>query len=278
MKAGLERYDLQKKDHWRREVWNELAKRIKAIKPLRDATVVYLPGPHDVDRVLALKRGFRNHNLIAVDFSESNIAAVRKGGGIGVCLKLDAFLHGWSDGPIDAFHYDLCGGADVASWTVAMATLQCSGLTPDSHLMFNVQNGRERCFKHPVIGEDLKRLLNNTTIQGHRGTFMYGMFFNAAGEMLKTPAARQQLRQLAVCSDLHTRPTIRRYRSTGSLYFHSVIFRSPCGQLQRVDTSGIRQHPDIAKMHRKIAALKAIRTMAERSGPPEHLLSAVAAS
>ena len=66
-------YKNGRKNNWRRTVFNQVSARVSA----RDAIVVYLPGPQDLDRQVLCEKGFSPNNLIAVDKDRNVVASLR---------------------------------------------------------------------------------------------------------------------------------------------------------------------------------------------------------
>ena len=85
-------YTRKPKEEWRRWVWNRVTERIPKVardgSRRADATVLYLVGPNDLDREVALSKGFRGFNVIAVDIDEECIVKVRKAHNLGICGRL----------------------------------------------------------------------------------------------------------------------------------------------------------------------------------------------
>lgn len=104
-------YDNGKKETWRGWAWNQIANRLgRSSLPI--SAGIYFPGPVDRDRQLAIKKGFSDANLFAVDIDESCVKSVRSNGGIAVCgnavmvlsdlhkrMKVDFVLFDFLGGP-----------------------------------------------------------------------------------------------------------------------------------------------------------------------------------
>lgn len=65
MNTGIENYNFDEKNKWRIWNWNRIRERLTC-KP-RDALVLYLAGPQDLDRAVAMRKGFDPLNMIAVE-------------------------------------------------------------------------------------------------------------------------------------------------------------------------------------------------------------------
>ena len=72
-------YKFGNKNHWRKWLWNRICERVSETTVEKsDAVVVYLAGEEDLDRDVALRKGFRFNNLIAVDKSRKVIECLKK--------------------------------------------------------------------------------------------------------------------------------------------------------------------------------------------------------
>jgi hypothetical protein len=58
-------YDVGRKNHWRRTIWNEILRRTAGQE--KQNVVLYLAGPQDLDRTVALQKGVPDQNLVAID-------------------------------------------------------------------------------------------------------------------------------------------------------------------------------------------------------------------
>ena len=102
-------YDFSQKRHWRRSLWNCIADRVQT--PKRDALVLYLAGALDEDRPVAIAKGFRGSNMIAIEHKQEAAMQLRSRGTL--TLVGDAFEHAlaWNHKrPVDVCVLDLCGG------------------------------------------------------------------------------------------------------------------------------------------------------------------------
>jgi len=73
-------YDFSTKRHWRRTMWNAIKERLSV--PASEAVVLYLPGPTDEDRAIALSKGFRAENLFAVERDRGVVKELRAAGSL----------------------------------------------------------------------------------------------------------------------------------------------------------------------------------------------------
>lgn len=263
---GLEHYRNGRKKNWRGWQWNRIVERL-SVEP-RDATVLYLCGPEDLDREWALKRGFRNENLIAVDLSPDNVQRVRRGGGLAICHDLNELVRAWpEDWPIDVVVADFCAGLGDSELGLVHAAVFSRGLNrvgpkePVPVLSVNLQRGRERGdFARGVLSQH--RRFDNSHTKGfnpgkHRGLMWYllaqrGLF------MGKEPPA-----PVLEATHAFMAPSFNSYRSN-RVYMDSVVFRWP--GVPGLSTGGVerRVHGVVAEARRKVAACRALRTMMAR--------------
>jgi hypothetical protein len=102
-------YDFAQKNHWRNRVWNEIAERV-TVHP-RDAVVLYLAAEQDLDRAAARRRGFCEHNMIAVDWSGKTVSELRRSGKLAIKGNLyDVALNWPVDVSVDVVIADFVGG------------------------------------------------------------------------------------------------------------------------------------------------------------------------
>lgn len=100
-------YDYSRKRHWRRWNWNRICERL-AVRP-RDAVVLYLAGSSDLDRPIALERGFKESNLIAVDRESAVVRELRNSGVITIKGDILDCLVNWpTRHPLHVVLADFC--------------------------------------------------------------------------------------------------------------------------------------------------------------------------
>lgn len=106
-------YKFGTKNNWRGWVWNRIKNRLNV--PAREALVLYLAGPDDLDRPHAIRRGFKANNLIAVDRDSHLISGLRKSGALAVSADLVDLLTALSLGErrIDVVLGDFCCGLEA---------------------------------------------------------------------------------------------------------------------------------------------------------------------
>jgi hypothetical protein len=105
-------YEFAQKNHWRNRVWNQISDRLKK-KGIdrRDAIVLYLAAEQDLDRETALKKGFRNENLIAIDRDLEAVKKIRAAGNLALHGNINEIIAAWpSRTPVAAVICDFTGG------------------------------------------------------------------------------------------------------------------------------------------------------------------------
>lgn len=152
---GINDYCFDDKNRWRVMMWHKIAARCGKLGRLRDAVTLYLPGPQDNDRDVAVRKGFSNQNLIAVDVQKAHVEALRASGVPAIHGELTEVLMNWrhSSAPSVVFG-DFCGGLHQslveplceAIYLMPMGknhAVGCSGRLLASVLAFNFQRGRD---------------------------------------------------------------------------------------------------------------------------------------
>jgi len=152
---GLADYRNNTKETWRNWAWNraielqpELRDRRRRTpanirRVLANKTAIYLVGPEDLDRQVAIAKGFRNENLIAIDVEKENIARVRKAGGIGVCCDIADAILAWQQEQIDIVMADFCGGISTNLWRLLHSMIISQNVGGHSVLCVNMLRGRD---------------------------------------------------------------------------------------------------------------------------------------
>lgn len=110
MNTGATRsYKNGQKNHWRRTMWNEVLKRTDGRE--KTQPILYLAGPEDMDREIAVSKGVPPQNLIAIDRFAPNVGAIRSKGAPAINADALDVLWSWpKDRPVCAVLMDYCGG------------------------------------------------------------------------------------------------------------------------------------------------------------------------
>ena len=137
-------YKNGQKNHWRRTMWNAVSTLLHPEIPKRDAIVIYLPGSTDLDREEAVRRGFNDANLIAVERDEAVARHLRRAGRTVINAELDDVLANWPiDRPIGAVIADMQCGLE-RNLIPLLAVLAMAHPLRFAAVALNLQRGRER--------------------------------------------------------------------------------------------------------------------------------------
>lgn len=167
---GLENYKTATKNNWRKQCWNEIARRVSNKK---NAVVLYLAAEQDLDRGEAIRRGFRAENLIAVDLRQTVVDSLRSRGKVAIQGRIEHVACAWHD--VDVVYADFCCGFTRE----AMRAVEMLNLFPfvkdDCVFLFNFQRGRES----KAAGEWIREF--------------QGLYEDGASQFVKNPKNRAQL-------------------------------------------------------------------------------------
>jgi hypothetical protein len=272
-------YSSDQKTFWRGWVWNRLQERIPTLER-RQATVLYLVGPHDYDREAALKKGFSNQNLIAVDTCRQYVKNVREQKNLAIQGRLQDVLAMWpEDWKIDAVVADFTCGLDQQLIEFQMALISSQAVTLGKTVVaINLQRGRDansnslrqdlvkykRKYKNWVKKDDgdLAKFIDITWDEKHRAKQLFVSMFSHCLTSVKEYIADAG----AYCKMFHscTNPIFNSYRQSSSQpYMDSVVFTVPPGER---DSEDVEIYIDYIKRNlvtvkNRISALRAVRTM-----------------
>jgi len=270
---GLDSYQNGTKETWRGWQWNQIVKRLCGPKPLgpaatreklKDKLVVYLVGPNDVDRDVAVRKGFRSENLIAVDIDRKRVSSTRAAGGLAVAGSLTHIAAAWpTNRPVDALIADFCFGFDVEFMKFAHAICMSPMLSPHAAVSVNLLRGRD-AFNDTVRK---KYFPDSNHEDKRRNIKVAGMFANLAA-CFATADANPSSEDTDAAVDAMS-PAMYSYKS-GPQWFDSVVFTwigcagCRCSRLcDRYDDHAWPKRPtEMAK--RQISATMAIRTARTR--------------
>jgi len=243
-------YDFSQKRHWRRTYWNAIRSNLSI--PARDALVVYLAGEHDEDREIALAKGFRAENLIAIERDPRIAGRLRKRGVL--VLQGDAFevlRHCMPDRQIDVVALDFCCGLHI-NVAIDMTSLMLMPHLAQCVFAVNLLRGRDQSSND--VRAQLNRLMSDK-IGKHRGDALWshmvvclegtlhGDFALSAQGLLavvpnrpKRDLSRASLtrEQFEAIADIS--PRFLSYRSTACQTFDSVVFKNAWHKVAGADT------------------------------------------
>lgn len=254
-------YDRNAKTNWRRQCWNELARRIS--QPAT-ANVIYLPGDQDRDREVAAENGFDPRRMFAVDRDQQCVEHVRSRGGIAVRANMDHVLTS-NTAPLHLVHLDLMGGITAAAVDTVMAAVVAGTLQTGGCVLLNLLRGRDcytnrirRIVKQKFSGSRLSKvqqrqlcLSSPHDLYKHRGFLMFKMLSAYLEEACTKDATKDKIQ---VFFHAHAMPESYSYRS-GALIYDSLIFTWPFPP--RIVTA-LRRPTIPPAEKRRIAAFKAL--------------------
>jgi hypothetical protein len=263
MSGAAKDYDFGRKNGWRRWAWNRIAERLPV--PAREAVVLYLAAPSDLDRIEAVRRGVRPDNLIAIERDKSALQSLRRRGVLCIDGELVDVLNSWTRLEVHAVVADMCGGLDIrfahgfANWF--------NYRDPFKPAVWAMNFLRGRDASSSNVRETLRDPRDENPFAKHRGMLM----LHAAWEQFQVA---QGLRSAdGLCHDQEvsmrvadwfmreTRPAFNSYAS-GRLRFDSVVLgpaylRVPANQAHDDAAERKRTAGSAAK---RIAAVLAHRT------------------
>jgi hypothetical protein len=140
-KTGSNRdYKSGPKNNWRRSVWNEVLSRTNG----REKTefVLYLAGPQDLDREIAISKGVPAENLIGIDWDQRNVKGVTGKRGCAVAGDALDVLWSWPENrPVCAVLLDFCSGIEFNNAAIYDAFEKKS--LRNAVVMVNFMRGRD---------------------------------------------------------------------------------------------------------------------------------------
>jgi hypothetical protein len=154
MSAGATR-DYKKngrKNNWRRTIWNDVLGRTGGRE--KRELILYLTGPQDIDRVIAVSKGVPSLNLIGVDLSTKNAKRARRAGVPAIAGDILEVLSAWPNRPVCAVLLDFCSGLEP--WHQDLFKWLAFGPFRSAVVMANFQRGRDA--RTSKIVQNLSRL------------------------------------------------------------------------------------------------------------------------
>jgi hypothetical protein len=275
VRTGAERsYKNGPKNHWRRTVWNEVLRRTAGRE--KTQPILYLAGPEDLDRAVAVSKGVPRQNLIAVDRHMPNVKGIQGAGAPAVCESIESVLWSWPDGrPVAAVMLDFCGGLHVKHFADVMQALQRS---PYRHsvIMLNLLRGRDpSTAKHREQAVGAQHILEALGMMPHgepkhRGRqfiaallmMLSGTVFLPTGVKFEGDVLDQAGQTLQALN-----PFFGAYRS-GPQVFDSVIFNGPWRLSDALIDRETEELWCDKHTRRRIAAMLAVRTMRQTGKLP----------
>jgi hypothetical protein len=143
MNGSTKDYKFGRKNNWRRWNWNQILHRTNGRE--KTEIVLYLAGPDDLDRPIAIGKGVPSRNLIAVDRVFDNVAGVRARKGYAIQADILDLLRAWPpDVQVCAVVLDLCSGLwDRERLSRLCALFMLHPSLQNAVLGCNLQRGRD---------------------------------------------------------------------------------------------------------------------------------------
>ena len=261
--AELIDFNNGRKNNNRRRIWNEITKRI--FKDKKNSLVVYLPGPDDLDRKVALERGFSADNLIGLEIDKNIFSELRKNGKLVVHGNFFDVISSWPSEKLpDVIYIDKLGGFTRDVDDLLTVLFSNKFINKEIVIAINMMHGRDKfsnyfreseikavkhCIEYGVKHESIELI-------GHRGkaaitaikcildyyyhsfglsTFYFHRYFNESFN-----------------------PVYGQYKSGKALKYDWVVFTKPAMNESGYVINGL---PIRNKLKRRLSALLAIRTM-----------------
>ena len=168
MGTGRESYRFGAKNNWRRRIWNNAIDRLEKLgKKVSDCTVVYLPGPENIDGLVAIDKGFKPLNLYAVENNAERVMDLRKNKINVINGDLADVVMAWHiKEKIDFLFADLCCGISRTTFSLLNSVIFSDGFSPQAVVAFNMLRGRDKLYR-----EAFGRFM--VDLSKHRGLQLY---------------------------------------------------------------------------------------------------------
>jgi hypothetical protein len=276
--GSIKNYDFASKNMWRKWVWNRIDEKVMEKNNTRkDSVILYLPGPEPHDLKIALDKGFKSNNILAVDLDANNIETVRKRGGLGINADICDVLIAWDEKiNIDVLLVDFCCGITQTAIEFIESLLVSGGIHNNTVLAINLLRGRDGAtqkYREEIELIDLKHRSSK-----HRAVQFFWCYmrrlFSLVPELSTIVKDRfinkGKLEDWIKHIEKVTKPNIYSYKSvsinehtgkrTVNIMDSAVFFPCLCkGECKAAPAPKAQKKIDNAK--RKLAAWKAIRTM-----------------
>lgn len=281
-------YKFGQKNHWRRTMWNKIVERLEV--PTRDAIVVYLGGRNDLDRDVALSKGFRHENLIFVDKSKDVVVDQRKKGTIAIAGDFAETIYSLPPSlRVHVVFGDFCRGLSPEFFDLLYKS-QWAPRLANSVFAFNFLRGRDpqwnqwrRWFSdgEPIADYDAT----------HRGVQFWSLFSvlmstllipglelrldgvqYVGSDPLTSDELQQRIYEWMEKLNVVLSPTFLSYRSTSRQTFDSLVYRgigcSMSPDVHAIWARNLQEEYGTQSTMRSLAAIAAHRTMRrKRVGP-----------
>lgn len=280
-------YKFGNKNQWRRTWWNRITERL-SVKPA-EAVVLYLAGTQDLDRAEALRRGFKDYNLIAIERQTSTVRALRDSGSLCIEGDLIDIINAFDPGrEAHVIIGDMTCGLELRLVHAVRPWINERSSFRRAVFAFNMLRGRDpsgnpirNIWDSNPDSEKVMRLAATLGVEWflkHRGRYlfqtMFEQFLFAQGiretgpdGMGRVPEARRPEAEKAMNFWMTAAgPYFTNYRSAAQT-FDGVVLRNPYQFLpdnpkrdERIESEKLRSEYS-GPIRRKIAAVMAHRTM-----------------
>jgi len=264
-------YNTGRKNNWRRTTWNNISKRLKSPK---DAKCIYLAGEDDLDRKVALTKGFSNKNLFAVERDKDAFNLLRKSGKPAICADIWDVSHTFKG--LDVINADLLGG--LTKDLVDRAFIGLWSLSDGGVMCVNMLKGRDQYStkfqKHYADLAD-REGIQFSDDSTHRGRqlecLLIELYKLLVVEMYKREgsAPRFDLGLYAEKFYQQMNASYFEYKSDkcNHLRYHTLIVSKPAALVDRpsFDNDVFMKSERRAALSRRVAAVKAVSTIRAQS-------------
>jgi len=290
-------YNFGRKNQWRKWVWNKFKDSFPHNR--KEKIILYLSGPSDIDREIAINKGFDSRNLIAVDTNHKNIENIRKSGNLAICGDLSEIIFNWNMEPISGIHADFCHGVNDSVINRFMLSLCSENVAPGAAICANFLRGRDTIgarmsadnikhlkflYSHPNHGLTSKQLESELKKRSW-------IFFNKVARLwtnwLIAVAMNPEQKRIQyknylpefipfwITGAVHEmKASFSSYRSKNSFAFMDTVFFRKCIESKSDADGDIMNHLNNYDLKRQLSAIKAIRTRRIKSGDISQLKSA----
>lgn len=252
------------KDAWRERQWNEIKKRIK-VRP-HYATVLYLAASTDFDSIEAVRRGFINENLIAVDADESVVKKLRASGRLAIQGDFCDVLMAWPDEvPLHVVVPDFCCGLTDKTLAGLARALVGPRAVQNTVVACNLLRGRDKSELRENLVSKFETVLSRAWGVKHRGAQFVAWHMNNVAALVQSNAPER----INCILEPNGGVRLDSYKS-GVQYFDSVVFNNCAKVLDYANimlpdrdarlAAACAIHPALPKTKARIAATLAHRT------------------
>lgn len=275
-----QQYKFGAKNNWRARVWNRAVSRMAV--PPRDAVALYLAGPDDQDRPLAVRKGFDPLNLIAVNDDQAVVDRIRESGGIAVRGDIFEVMWRWpASTPLSFLNIDLCCGLQGMAMAMGVASILQPPRANNLVVALNFQRGRDAAsndFRDIAIAAN-DRFGDFGVPETHRGMQFYWMLALSVMGFMR-PCFEEKGISIEMLGGVFTRRHADAVRMRCDPEFYS--YKSGVWMDSVVLTLPFREHrrmPANTDLRQRIIASLAVRTQkknrrAERSKPTLRIIRA----